>query len=155
MKTLIVSSFFALVSLTAFAGVSSEVSLPSCKDAKGRVLPDSIDQLKVVMKSNANRPQVMITGVVVKILPEDRDGLPHQKYALAVNEQITLLIVSNLDFGRVPLQVGESVSVCGEFKKVGQGMVHWTHFDPHGGHADGFTVANGKLYGDVETPEFN
>lgn len=151
MKSFIVSSLFTLlISLTAFAGVNPS-DLPECKDGRGSVLPDTVDQLKVVMRSGANRPQVMVTGVVSQILPEDHAGLPHQKYTLTVNAQIKLLIVSNLDFGRVPLVVGKTVSVCGEFKKVGQGMVHWTHFDPHGGHPDGFTIVDGQLYGDVET----
>lgn len=154
MKSLIVSYLFALFSFSAFAG-NLPLNLPDCKDVRGTILPNTVDQLKVVMRSKANRPQVMVTGVVTNILPEDHAGLPHQKYTIAVDSQIKILVVSNLDFGRVPVQVGKTVSVCGEFKKVGQGMVHWTHFDPHGGHADGFTIVDGKLYGDVETPGFN
>ena len=34
-------------------------------------------------------------------------------------------------------------------------MVHWTHFDPHGPHADGFTVVDGVLYGDKEEAQIN
>jgi hypothetical protein len=154
MKLFIVSSLFALLSLSAFAGTINPSALPDCKDLRGSVLPDTVDQLKVVMKSNDSRPQVMVTGVVSQILPEDHNGLPHQKYTLTVDGQIKLLIVSNLDFGRVPVVIGTKLSVCGEFKKVGQGMVHWTHFDPHGGHPDGFTIVNGVLYGDKEIPGF-
>lgn len=153
MKSFIVSSLFVLVSFSAFAGITP-ANLPDCKDLKGSILANTVDQLKVVMRSNANRPQVMVTGVVSQILPEDHAGLPHQKYTLTVAGDIKLLIVSNLDFGRVPVVMGKTVSVCGEFKKVGQGMVHWTHFDPHGGHPDGFTIVDGKLYGDTETPGF-
>jgi hypothetical protein len=97
-----------------------------------------------------DRPQIFVTGTITKILAEDHSGLPHQKFSLKLSNDITLSIVSNLDFGRIPLVVGKSISVCGEFKHVGQGMVHWTHFDPHGGHADGFTILDGKLYGDKE-----
>jgi hypothetical protein len=153
MKSVIATTLFALLSFSAFAG--SLVTLPSCKDVKGNILNGSVDQLKVVMRSRLDRPQVMATGVVTQILPEDHAGLPHQKYTLTVDGQIKLLIVSNLDFGRVPLQVGQTLSVCGEYKNVGQGMIHWTHFDPHGGHADGFTIVNGALYGDKEVPGFN
>lgn len=148
MKSFIVSSLFLLLSFSAFAGITE---LPECKDRSGGVLEPKVDQLKVIMRTGGSRPQVMVTGVVSQILPEDHDGLPHQKYTLTVNKEIKLLIVSNLDFGRVPVVVGKTVSICGEFKKVGQGMVHWTHFDPHGGHPDGFTIVDGKLYGDVET----
>jgi hypothetical protein len=107
------------------------------------------------MNSSDKRPQVIVTGIVSNILAEDHNGLPHQKYILTVNENIKLLIISNLDFGRVPLEDGKQVSVCGEFKKVGQGMVHWTHFDPHGGHPNGFTIVDGKSYGDTEGSENN
>lgn len=151
MKTLILTSLLALLSFSSFAGNFDPSALPACKDFRGNVLSGTVDQLRVVMRSNANRPQVMVTGVVSQILPEDHAGLPHQKYTLNVGGQITLLIVSNLDFGRVPLQVGQTLTVCGEYKNVGQGMIHWTHFDPHGGHPDGFTVVNGNLYGDKET----
>lgn len=154
MKSFFVCSLFVLLSVSATAGTLNPITLPDCKDVKGSVLPNTVDQLKVVMRSGANRPQVLVTGIVSKILPEDHSGLPHQKYTITVNGDIQLLIVSNLDFGRVPLVIGKSVSVCGEFKKVGQGMVHWTHFDPHGGHPDGFTVVDGKLYGDTENRLF-
>jgi hypothetical protein len=153
MKSFIVSSLFMLLSLSAFAG-NPAAALPDCKDLRGSVIPNTVDQLKVVMKSNASRPQVIVTGVVSQIMPEDHNGLPHQKYTLTVGGQIKLLIVSNLDFGRVPLTVGQTLSVCGEYKNVGQGMIHWTHFDPHGGHPDGFTIVNGSLYGDKEVPGF-
>jgi len=156
MKIFIISSFLTVLSLTSsFADTLAPLATPDCKDLRGSVLPNTVDQLKVVMKSNTNRPQVMISGVITQVLPEDHSGLPHQKYTLTVDGNIKLLIVSNLDFGRVPLTLGTSLTVCGEFKKIGQGMIHWTHFDPHGGHPDGFTIVDGKLYGDKEVPGFN
>ncbi len=150
---LITLTLLVIYSFSTSAG--SLENVPDCKDLRGTVLKSSVDSLKIVMRSNANRPQVFVTGVVDKILPEDHNGLPHQKYSIKVSSDITLLIVSNLDFGRVPLTEGKSVSVCGEFKKIGQGMVHWTHFDPHGGHPDGFTIVDGKLYGDKENSDPN
>lgn len=142
--------FFIVSSLFVFLSLSANATLPECKDSRGSILPNTIEQLKTVMKSKAARPQVMVTGTVSDILPEDRKGLPHQKYTLTVDGQIKLLIVSNLDFGRVPLAKGSTLSICGEYKNVGSGMIHWTHFDPHGGHPDGFTILNGVLYGDKE-----
>lgn len=150
MKFLIASIVLAL-SFSLSAGTLQEV--PDCKDFRGNIMDGSKSQLLQVMRSNANRPQVMVTGVVSQVLPEDHDGLPHQKYTITVDNQIKLLVVSNLDFGRVPVVVGKSLTVCGEYKKVGQGMIHWTHFDPHGGHPDGFTVVDGKLYGDTESSD--
>lgn len=123
-----------------------------CKNSDGKVMNGSIEQLRAVMQKNWNRPQILVKGEITKILSEDHSGLPHQKFSIKVSNDISLSIVTNLDFGRIPIALGKIITVCGEFKKVGQGMVHWTHFDPHGGHADGFTILDGKLYGDVEIP---
>ena len=144
MKSFVLLLAFLTLSSSVFAGVQD------CKDFRGNVLSNSMDSLSSVMRSRADRPQVYVTGVVAQILAEDHNGLPHQKYNIRVNNQVTLMVVSNLDFGRVPLTVGATVSVCGEYKRVGQGMIHWTHFDPHGSHPDGFTIVDGKLYADQE-----
>jgi hypothetical protein len=153
MKLFIVFSLLSVISFSTFASNLQPSILPDCKDRDGSVIPNTPAKLNEVMNSRDNRPQVIVTGVVTNILPEDHKGLPHQKYTLSVNGKIKLLIVSNLDFGRVPVTQGKTVSVCGEFKKVGQGMVHWTHADPHGGHPDGFTIVDGKSYGETETSE--
>jgi len=142
------------LSLSFSSSIFASTETFECKDFKGNVVSGTVARLKEVMNSRANRPQVLVTGVITKIQQEDHSGLPHQKYSLKVDSNIELLIVSNLDFGRVPLSVGKTVSVCGEFKKLGNtGMVHWTHFDPHGPHADGFTVVDGRLYGDKEVSD--
>lgn len=133
------------------SGAFAQASLPQCKDVSGNVLLGTLAQLTQIMRSNANRPQAYATGTITSVLPDDTQGLPHQKFFISVGGQINLEIVSNLDFGRIPLQVGQTVSVCGEYLNVGQGMIHWTHFDPHGGHADGFTILNGQLYGQEQT----
>lgn len=136
-----------LLSVSTYAGQP----LPECKNRDGEVVSSGTNQLISIMYNRkANREQVYVTGTVTEIKKEDHSGSPHQKYAIAVNKEIKLQIVSNLDFGRVPVAVGKTVSVCGEFIRVGNGMVHWTHFDPHGGHPDGFTIVDGKLYGDTE-----
>ncbi len=122
-----------------------------CRNSDGKVMNGSIEQLRAVMQKSWNRPQILVIGEITKILGEDHSGLPHQKFTIKVSNDISISIVTNLDFGRIPIALGKTIAVCGEFKKVGQGMVHWTHFDPHGGHADGFTILDGKLYGDVET----
>lgn len=121
-----------------------------CRNVDGKTMNGSIEQLKAVMNSPWNRPQVLVIGAITKILSEDHSGSPHQKFSIKVANDIELSIVSNLAFGRIPIELGKKISICGEFKKVGQGMVHWTHFDPHGGHADGFSILDEKLYGDVE-----
>ena len=122
-----------------------------CRDSNGKIMNGSIEQLRVVMKSNSDRPQIKVIGVITRISPEDNQGLQHQKFSIQASNDISLSIVSNLEFGRIPLVIGKTITVCGEFKKVGQGMVHWTHFDPRGNHVDGFSILDGELYGDKQT----
>lgn len=151
MKTL----FTGLILVLSLSVFSAETKV-ACLDAKGNVVSESITKLKSVMNSyKGDRTQVFVTGTITEIKKEDHSGLAHQKYDIKIDKDITFLIVSNLAFGRVPLVVGKTVSVCGEYKRVGKGMVHWTHFDPHGPHANGFTIMDGVLYGDKEETLIN
>ncbi|MBC7427815.1 MAG: DUF3465 domain-containing protein [Bacteriovorax sp.] len=145
-------SLIALLVLAVSFSASAFVPEHQCIDVKGNVIDSSLATVTKIMHYNSNRPQIYIAGSITKVESEDHSGLPHQKFTVKVSNDINLEIVSNLDFGRIPLVVGQQVSVCGEYLHVGQGMVHWTHFDPHGGHADGFTILNGILYGDKEVP---
>lgn len=148
MKALFTGLLLAL-SLSAFSAQPTV----ECKDFKGNVVDGSIARLRSVMANHkGDKTQVLVTGTISEIGKEDHSGLQHQKYNMKVDKDITLQIVSNLEFGRIPLVIGKVTTVCGEFLRVGQGMVHWTHFDPHGPHADGFTIVDGVLYGDKETP---
>ncbi len=140
--------FFAIVIL-AFS-LSTQAYELECRNSEGQIMNGSIEQLRAVMKKNWDRPQIKVIGVITNILPEDHSGLQHQKFSIKVSNDISLSIVSNLEFGRMPIAIGKTITVCGEFKKVGQGMVHWTHFDPHGNHADGFSIIDGEIYGDKQ-----
>jgi hypothetical protein len=146
MKKIVIPFFLTFVSFTAFSQTPVQ-----CKTSNGNVLAGSITEIKQIINSNSYRPQMLATGVVSTILPDDTQGLPHQKYSITVGGQLTLEVVSNLDFGRVPLQIGQTISVCGEYINAENGMIHWTHFDPHGGHANGFTIANGQVFGEQQT----
>ncbi len=140
-----------VLGLTASFATFADNELHECRNRNGEVLKTDIGQLLSIMNNRrANRPQVYVTGIINEIKSEDHSGLPHQKFNITVNKDIELQIVSNLDFGRIPLAVGKKVFVCGEFVRSGSGMVHWTHFDPHGSHPDGFTILDGKLYGEHE-----
>ncbi len=142
-----------LIALALYLAYSTSISAATyeCKNRDGAIVSGSLNQLISVMHNQRiNRPQVLVTGVISKIKAEDHSGSPHQKYDLKVSKDIELEIVTNLDFGRIPLVVGKTVTVCGEYLRAGGGMVHWTHFDPHGNHPDGFTILDGVLYGDTE-----
>lgn len=99
--------------------------------------------------AHRNVPQVQGSGIVVKVLKDDTNGLQHQKFLLKVSDNITILIAHNIDLApRVPdIQAGDTVDFKGEYIYTPKGgTVHWTHKDPRGNHAAGWLQHNGKTY---------
>lgn len=93
--------------------------------------------------------QVRIEGRVIRMLADDRDGSPHQRFIIATDAGATLLIAHNLDLApRLDgLSVGERVIVAGEYEWNDRGgMVHWTHDDPQGRHPAGYIEWRGRRY---------
>ncbi len=98
---------------------------------------------------NARRSGVEVeaTGVVARRLADDRKGLPHERFILRVGD-LTVLIAHNTQLAPpVPVSVGDTVEVRGEYEwnQLG-GVIHWTHRDPDGRHAPGWIRLRGRLY---------
>lgn len=87
-------------------------------------------------------------GQVERILPDDREGTPHQRFIVRVPGDLTVLISHNLDLAsRVPVAIGDSVRVRGEYVWNGQGgLIHWTHHDPDGRRPGGWIRLDGRTY---------
>lgn len=70
--------------------------------------------------------------VVTRLLPDDNQGLKHQKFMVQTSNGQSVMIVYNTDLcPKVPARVGDKVSVGGEYIYNRQGgLVHWTHYDP-------------------------
>lgn len=86
-------------------------------------------------------------GTVVRVLDDDRQGSPHQRFILSVSEGHTLLISHNIDLApRVePLRVGDAVEFRGRYEWNPQGgVVHWTHHDPDGRLPGGWLESGGS-----------
>lgn len=99
--------------------------------------------------AHRNLPQVQGSGIVVKVLKDDTNGLQHQKFLLKVSDNITILIAHNIDLApRVDdIHEGDTVGFKGEYIYTPKGgTVHWTHKDPRGNHAAGWLEHNGKKY---------
>jgi len=99
--------------------------------------------------AHRNLPQVQGSGIVVKVLKDDTNGLQHQKFLLKVSNNITILIAHNIDLApRVDdIHEGDVVGFNGEYIYTPKGgTVHWTHKDPRGNHAAGWLEHNGKKY---------
>ena len=87
-------------------------------------------------------------GTVERLLEDDRKGIPHQRFILRIETGTTILIEYNLDLApRVPLEVGDSVVVRGEYhwSELG-GRIHWVHHDPSGAPGGGWLKVRGKTF---------
>ena len=98
---------------------------------------------------NAQRSGVEVEaiGVVARRLADDRKGLPHERFILRVGD-LTVLVADNTELAPpVPVSVGDTVEVRGEYEwnQLG-GVIHWTHRDPDGRHAPGWIRLHGRLY---------
>ena len=93
--------------------------------------------------------QVTGAGVVVKVLRDDNDGSPHQRFLLELPSGQVVLVAHNIDLApRVPgLAEGDAVEFHGvyEWNPKG-GVIHWTHDDPAGRHEAGWLRAQGQTY---------
>lgn len=88
-------------------------------------------------------------GVVKLILPDDNKGSRHQRFILQLNSGQTLLIAHNIDIApRITvLRQGDEVMFRGQYEWNPEGgVVHWTHHDPRGQHADGWLKHEGQTY---------
>lgn len=87
--------------------------------------------------------------VVTRILPDDTSGLPHQRWYVRLSNGTQVLCVYNLNMGnKIPLQMGSTLTIGGEFKWTSQGpLMHWLHDDPKDRRPDGYVEMNGVRYG--------
>lgn len=93
--------------------------------------------------------QVTTSGLVIRILPDDRDGSRHQKFIIRADSGETLLVAHNIDLApRLEgLRTGERVRISGEFAwNPRGGTLHWTHRDPQGRHVAGYIEWRGRRY---------
>jgi hypothetical protein len=99
------------------------------------------DSLARAIAARAHEVPVTGSGVVVKLLRDDREGSPHQRILLRVAGGGTVLIAHNLDLAArvTPLAEGDRLEFAGDYvwNEKG-GVVHWTHPDPQGRHRAGW-----------------
>lgn len=90
-------------------------------------------------------------GRVLRILPDDREGVPHQRFLLHLPSGHTLLVLHNVAVApRVPLREGVWLRVRGEYRwNEKGGLLHFTHRPAGGprGEVGGWIVTeDGGLY---------
>ena len=93
--------------------------------------------------------QVQARGVVDKLLRDDRKGEPHQRFIVRLQSGHSVLVAHNIDEApRIDaLRSGDAVEFSGVYVWNAQGgVVHWTHDDPGGDHAEGWIRHEGRTY---------
>lgn len=84
---------------------------------------------EVAFARKMTRIPITATGVVVKLLADDTDSTPHQKFIIEVHSGHTILISHNLLRAyRAPVKIGDKVEVHGTYvwNRFG-GLIHNTH----------------------------
>ncbi|MGV6814485.1 MAG: DUF3465 domain-containing protein [Phycisphaerales bacterium] len=117
-----------------------------------RSIADSQRDLAALIRDERSGQMVEFSAKVVKVLDDDNDGDRHQRFLLAVESSTspanTILVAHNIDLApRVPVSRGDIVQIFGQYEWNDRGgVVHWTHHDPGGRHADGWIQLNSKRY---------
>lgn len=86
---------------------------------------------------------------VVEVLPDDTQGLPHQKFNVQLSSRSIVTIISNLDMcPHIPVQAGDVVGAGGQFIPTGKksGILHWVHKDPRKIRPDGYVEFKGQQF---------
>ena len=127
-------------------GVEDSPPQPAVPCSEPRAIEDAAWQ---AFKAHASGRIITARGTVERILSDDRDGSPHQRFIIRTPRKLSLLIAHNLDLApRLEgLKPGEAVTVFGEYEwNEKGGVMHWTHDDPQGQHVTGYIEWRGRRY---------
>jgi len=104
-------------------------------------------QILAAQNAQARKVEVTVDARVYKLLPDDTDGRPHQRFLLLLNNGTTVLVAHNTSLApRVPLREGDLVRVHGEYIYNNKGgVLHFTHHST-GSHEAGWIEHNGQRY---------
>jgi Protein of unknown function (DUF3465) len=131
-----------------FGGVESGL-IPQQDRAETGASRGGADVLTAAFENRQSNVQVQASGRVTRILADDNDGSRHQRFIVQLVSGQTVLVAHNIDLANrvASLEVGDSVEFNGEYEWNAQGgVIHWTHRDPQGSHANGWIKHAGRTY---------
>ena len=118
-------------------------------DNYGTVTDASAERLQQAFAQRESNLQIEAEGMVVKVLKDDTQGSPHQRFLLRTSTGQTLLVAHNIELAPriVDIAEGDTVRFYGEYEwNEKGGVIHWTHHDPRGKHPDGWLEHRGQRY---------
>ena len=105
-------------------------------------------QVLAAQQSQARKVEVTVGDRVFKVLPDDREGLTHQRFLLKLNNGTTVLVAHDTSIApHVPLSEGDCIRIHGEYIWNSKGgVIHWTHHSNNGRHEPGWIELHGQRY---------
>jgi len=109
------------------------------------------DNKKIIEAFRARISGLMVesVGTVDKILSDDLEGSPHQRFILRFSGGHTLLLAHNIAIAhRIDtIKEGDTVYFRGQYEwNAKGGVIHWTHHDPNKLKKSGWLEHSGKRY---------
>lgn len=93
--------------------------------------PAASDEIIRAFRERRSDTWVEASGEVVKTLPDDDEGDPHQRFLVRIDgtDGLTVLVAHNLNAAdRVPISEGDHLRLRGEYEWTDKGgTVHFTH----------------------------
>lgn len=126
--------------------------VPTSQQSSEQSVTASQRALVDLAKAERSGQMVELEARVVKTLPDDNEGSRHQRFIIAIDytpsPTDSVLIAHNIDLApRVPLEEGDIVRIYGQYEWNDRGgVLHWTHHDPAGRHAEGWIDHDGTRY---------
>ncbi|PWT97210.1 MAG: hypothetical protein C5B53_08340 [Candidatus Melainabacteria bacterium] len=135
-----------IVCLLFLQGCSGAAQVPI--NARGNSLKSDDSQAIEAQNGRAIKQIITVEARVVRLLREDDQGLPHQKFLIGLSNGTTVLIAHDIAMApRVPLNVGDIVTIHGEYIwNAKGGLIHWTHRSDTPRHESGWIDLNGVRY---------
>ena len=138
-----------LVIAAALAVAWLQLSPQPSTSASPVTLEQTSDAIAQAYQQRRSNVQVEGQGEVARILPDDNNGSRHQRFILRLDHGQTVLVAHNIDLAPrvVNLHAGDNIAFYGEYEwNEKGGVIHWTHRDPAGRHANGWLKHQGKTY---------
>lgn len=146
---------FLLISLSGCSGHQQTIESAPATTSTVQTQPDAATQpqnsqsdVLTAQNMQARKVELVFSAPVCRILPDDTRGLPHQLFLVQLANGTTVKVAHDTKYApKVPIQVGDTVTIKGEYIYNHKGgVIHWTHHSDNPRHEGGYIDFGGKRY---------